>query len=914
MKRQSMQYLDQMNSKKSKTFHTQSMSILDIPEILDHICRYMDIGSIIKLESISKKCLSFVRSNPFDYIVIVPQMFTSKQHLFQAISGRSFTQVDLYRHVVPIFWMPELSKIPKLNLSRTTLGREIITLLKGKYENIILDGEVLNYVAMVTNNNLYSFPFGAYLNDEEYEMEIINKSLLNAVDREGNNILLRLIANYDEKDLLKKVRFLVESGINVSHQNNMGRTVIHYATLKDNLELLKYFVDKCGVDIHHVDIRKQNALYFSFGNSNNCIMKYLIERKVNIDQLDDEEMTPLMCVIEESSTSLELNILEKVKTLVLYGATVNLIQTDGLSAALLAIKYSAFRILDYLVKNGASIETTNSLFIELAIESDIPMIMIDYLLFKGHTVNCICSYNMTPLMMAVNKKDLQLIKFLFERGAQISYMGGELMTKALGKFFDEEIYNFLLSKNPPLDTGRSVSPLSFALKYQRSSVIDRIFDRMITDDLISFRSQRNNTYLHLIIMNCMCHHERILNKLLEVIDVNILNQQGRNALFECVSNYDVNPQRDLVIKLLDMGSVIDIYDGFETTLSLSFTKIFDKKITNRLIAHTDLNRIFSSKSNYFVKAICGGQLNSVIKQIASKMNPEIIKSYSVDPVLLSLLFDADDSIIEEFMAEHYCRNESFSHAYLTDTLSLNITNIYYHKHSFLTTSNAIFNPYFLRHMETFTHLGLAIYHNKITIINQLLRMNIFDLNQDLGDDTYLKIALRRNADIELLDLLIDHGADPNLMTNGTTPLSYIIRAIGHNLTYHDKGIVALLKKKADPNIIIKNDPLIIYCIKKDLNPKCVIHLINFGARYDQIINFNGIDCNILKLCMHMNMSWNTFNHVEYVYYLLPLFYGRIRILFTNDEINTYMSFLETHLSNTLYKRTFDALIRALCYE
>lgn len=106
--------------------------------------------------------------------------------------------------------------------------------------------------------------FSSFMETKMDEMGTFSSVFINCVI-DGRNLLMHLLAtqDVDEMELVKKMQFLVHSGISMKHQDNEGSNILFYLITYykgENLQnQIKFFLE--GVDINCKNYSGRNVLH-----------------------------------------------------------------------------------------------------------------------------------------------------------------------------------------------------------------------------------------------------------------------------------------------------------------------------------------------------------------------------------------------------------------------------------------------------------------------------------------------------------------------------------------------------------------------------------------------------------------------------------------------------------------------------
>ncbi|XP_044262920.1 putative ankyrin repeat protein RF_0381 isoform X2 [Tribolium madens] len=192
------------------------------------------------------------------------------------------------------------------------------------------------------------------------------------------------------------IKYLIENGAHVNCSNDYGYAPLHWAIKND-----------CSLDI----------------------IKLLINNNADINKIsiyEFEKYTPLSAAVDE-------NNFEVAKLLIDEGADANKRNSDDSTALTLAHKYNRTDILNYYYYNSLGF----AIFTEKLDEAR-------KLLEDGADVFMTGAKKKLPLIIAVEKENLEAIKLLFEFGGDITMPTAVLKAINVGNL---EIINFFLRNN-----------------------------------------------------------------------------------------------------------------------------------------------------------------------------------------------------------------------------------------------------------------------------------------------------------------------------------------------------------------------------------------------------------------------------------------------------------------------------------
>jgi ankyrin repeat protein len=211
---------------------------------------------------------------------------------------------------------------------------------------------------------------------------------IDKTDRDGSTSLIYAARNLK----MEVVRFLVENGADVNVSSRYEGSALYQATDKGQLELMQYLLDN-GADVNgSTDRWDRRPLYVATENQNLLTVKWLIERgadvnittrpyhrqfqsplhvaaqygnleiidclinaEANVNVLDCDGVTPLLCAVARDKTEAVINLIEN-------GAYINICEGrfKGRSPLHVAAQYGNQQIIDCLIKAGANVKVLDS--------------------------------------------------------------------------------------------------------------------------------------------------------------------------------------------------------------------------------------------------------------------------------------------------------------------------------------------------------------------------------------------------------------------------------------------------------------------------------------------------------------------------------------------------------------------------
>ena len=144
-------------------------------------------------------------------------------------------------------------------------------------------------------------------------------------------------------------------GIDVNAETNDSTNPtnpIHNAVYRGNLELVELLAN-AGADLSYKGGRlESNLLFFAIYSGSIPILEYLIQKGVNIDEVDESGWTPIFLAAQLASI---FDQFEALDALVRAGADVNKQSSDLESILFLSVMWGNGNLTTYLIDNGADV-------------------------------------------------------------------------------------------------------------------------------------------------------------------------------------------------------------------------------------------------------------------------------------------------------------------------------------------------------------------------------------------------------------------------------------------------------------------------------------------------------------------------------------------------------------------------------
>ena len=211
----------------------------------------------------------------------------------------------------------------------------------------------------------------------------------------------------------KLAKWLIEHDADINKATETGYTPLIVAVGLGNEILVKYFVEH-GADINAETKDGKNSLMMAFQHDNKNLFHYLIEKGARVDNKAGAHILSRAILKED---------MRSVKNLVTHGADINTAPEGGYPPLLAALKINSHPLTEFFVDLRAKVKGLkyeNGMTPLLsAIRNGCSEKVCRYLIENGDDVNAKVK-DCTPLLLAFQQGDENLIRLLIENGADVN--------------------------------------------------------------------------------------------------------------------------------------------------------------------------------------------------------------------------------------------------------------------------------------------------------------------------------------------------------------------------------------------------------------------------------------------------------------------------------------------------------------
>ncbi|XP_065346694.1 uncharacterized protein LOC135943955 [Cloeon dipterum] len=671
---------------------------------------------------------------------------------------------------------------------------------------------------------------GARKKWEVVEKLVFSNVELNKSSPDGKSILhYAMLSN--QLDLVKR---LIDRGSNVCLRDQNGDTPLHIAArFKKNSEIVKILLEK-GAKINEQNNHKWRALHFAAKfNPTSEILQMLIKNGADV-HLKDKDGSSALHLASGFNTNPDI-----VKNLLKKGAKVNEQDNDKWTALHFAAKFNpTSEILQMLIEHGADVhlkDKDGSSALQLASGFNTNPAIVNILLEKGAKINEQNNHKWRALHFAAKfNPTSEILQMLIKNGADVHLKdkdGSSALQFASGFNTNPAIVNILLEKGAKINeqNNHKWTALHFAAKFNPTSEILQMLIKNGAD--VHLKDKDGSSALQFA--SGFNTNPAIVNILLEKgAKINEQNNHKWTALHFAAK---FNPTSEILQMLIKNGADVHLKDK-DGSSALQFASGFN---TNPAIVNILLEKgaKINEQNNHKWTAL----------HFAAKFNPtsEILQMLIKNGADVHLKDKYGSSALQ--LASGFNTNPEIVNILLEKGAKINEQNN--HKWTALHFA-AKFNPTSeilkmliekgadvqLQTEQEKTALHLAARYNKNPEIVKILLEKDSDLKaKDNEKWNALHLAAKFNPSSQIVQMLLENGADVHSQVEDGSSALHL--AAGWNT---NPEIVQILIKKGAKVNARDNDKwtALHYAARLNSSPEVVQTLLENGAKIN-VENDNG---------------------------------------------------------------------------
>lgn len=400
---------------------------------------------------------------------------------------------------------------------------------------------------------------------EKFEsiLSVNMKKIIFATQREYKDKWANYLCRAAYENNIGLVKKLISNGLNASMKDSDGNNALMSAlsSSEDNNELVKYLISK-KANLEDINNNSETPLLIAarVGNAQN--VKLLISKKANQTVTNSEGYTPLLvAVLYDKKDIIEL-LLQK-------GSDIETKANDGSTALIIAANKGYEETVELLLEKNANIEATENennltpLLEAVTYEHDN---VVNILLEKGSNIEATTNDGQTSLHIAAVYGFKNLVETLLEKGAEIEAKSDSLYTPlhlAAAEGYTD-IVNILLEKGSNIESidDKDFTPLHLAsmmghketvsLLLKHGANIEASCDGLTPILLAS--TEKKHEVVELLIEEG-AKFDITNSKVCELVTGNLFD-----TAYETIFNAIIGNNIEAVKLFLDQGSSIEIKD------------------------------------------------------------------------------------------------------------------------------------------------------------------------------------------------------------------------------------------------------------------------------------------------------------------------------------------------------------------
>lgn len=253
---------------------------------------------------------------------------------------------------------------------------------------------------------------------------------VNQIDNNGDHLMLLAMENYDV-DILKT---MINLGGDYELVNAEGRTMLHFAVYAQKIEMVCFCLE-LGLDPNKVDVNGQSPFWLAAKNFNYEIMEIMIKKGANQNETNFSQQNLLHFAVKSRHSRFVEFCLEH---------SINPHQRDncGNTPFFEAAEQPKRIAWEQMIMFGVDHDATNDKnqnILHIAVRK-MNMVLLRRCIEIGVNPNQVDIFGLTPLIMAANSCEIQVLKELINAGADISFVGPK----------NQNIFHILVQKNSVL--------------------------------------------------------------------------------------------------------------------------------------------------------------------------------------------------------------------------------------------------------------------------------------------------------------------------------------------------------------------------------------------------------------------------------------------------------------------------------
>ena len=569
-------------------------------------------------------------------------------------------------------------------------------------------------------------------------------------DTAGDTCLHAAVSENCTKEVIKKI---INHGADVNAANKKNMTPLMNACQKGNIDGINVLLN-AGADPGITDVDGHTWLHYAAsGNCSSEFLQTIIKHGADVNAANKKNMTPLMNACQKGNID-GINVLlnagadpgitdvdgytwlhyasfgncssEFLQTIIKHGADVNATSKHNKTALMIAYHNGNIDNIIVLLNAGANTDLCDDdgdTLLHYAASGDCSKEILQIVIDHGSDVNATNKKNETTLMKACKKGNIDAMSVLLNAGADphiADDYGCTLLHHAVTNACSKEVLATIIDQGVDVNatTKNNGTALMIAYHKRNIDIINVLLNAGANTDISV--DDDGHTLLHYAATGD-CSKEILQTIINHGADVNATSKNSQTVLMlackmcnEAAINVLLNARADPTIR---------DNDG-DTCLHVAVDKGCTKEVIEEIINHgADVNATNKMNFTPLLKACCKGNKDVINALLNAGANPDISDNYDLTGLHYAAYLDCNKEVLQ---------------AIIDHGADVNATNKNNH-----------------------TALMFACNNSNEDAINMLLNAGTDPTIGDINGDTCLHAAVGQNCTKEVIEEIINHGADVN---------------------------------------------------------------------------------------------------------------------------------------------------------
>lgn len=350
-------------------------------------------------------------------------------------------------------------------------------------------------------------------------------------------LLLMKAIEYNYNDIVRKILEAKESFVH--SKITFQQTLLMFAIDSSNDEIAKYLIDK-GVDVNAIDENEETSLFKAVSKNNFNIAQLLIEKGADVNYSDSQGNTALNIAAWNNEMA------EILKLLLDKGANIESRDEIGRTSLFRSIGRMSFNIADILLDRGANIEAKDidkNTPLMIAVKKDIEentILRTLFLLLHGANIYAENNFGYSPLTYVYEKGTENLKSLLDEHIKKLNQINKKKIRQErpkliINKFIENQIPTF---KVPKQDQKYK--------EFNQENISKQTYDYIINLINQNFQEQKNQILQEQPLSYYQDFLSKIRQKKIQQKKIQQM-QKNKNQLYSDFDGISVIEPEDLVV-------------------------------------------------------------------------------------------------------------------------------------------------------------------------------------------------------------------------------------------------------------------------------------------------------------------------------------------------------------------------------